>query len=71
MIDIGQNRIQPTSIKHCRKVTSAAAANSCGVDEEIAAIGRFTQPIVPPRSTAMIPPSQVSGGPSSLYSCLL
>ena len=43
----------------CRKVTSAAAANSSGVDEEIAAIGRFTQPIVPPRSTAMIPPSQV------------
>ena len=43
-----------------RKVTSAAAANSSGVDEEIAAIGRFTQPIVPPRSTAMIPPSQVS-----------
>ena len=42
-----------------RKVTSAAAANSSGVDEEIAAIGRFAQPIVPPRSTAMIPPSQV------------
>jgi integrator complex subunit 1 len=42
-----------------KKVTLEAAANSSGVDDEIAAIGRVSRPVVPPRSTALIPPTQV------------
>ncbi len=41
------------------KVSQAAAGLSSGVDEDIVAIGRLTQPVVPPRSTALIPPAQV------------